>query len=86
MKYITMFVLSGCPYCKRALGYQDELIEENPEYRGISIEIIDEEEQKELADSYDYYLVPTYYVNGQKLHEGAMEKAGVKAVLDAALS
>jgi len=71
---LTLFVLNGCPFCKRALKYICELKEEHPEFKSIELDIIEEQEQKELADSYDYYYVPTFYLGKKKLHEGAIYK------------
>ena len=85
MKDIKLFVLGGCPYCIKALDFQNQLIASRPEYAALSIEIIDEQLQKEVADSFDYYYVPTYYVDGKKVHEGAIDKDGVAAVLKSAL-
>ena len=39
----------------------------------------------ELADSLDYWYVPTYFVDGVKLLEGVPTKEKVEAVLRAAL-
>ena len=85
MKDLTMFYLESCPYCRRARQYMDELCRENPEYANIPLTMVEERQQKELADSYDYYYVPCYYAGKEKLAEGALDKAGVKAVFDAAL-
>ena len=49
------------------------------------IEEIEEQEQKELADSLDYWYVPTYFVDGVKLLEGVPTKEKVENVLRAAL-
>ena len=79
-------MLEDCPLLQRALGYMEELkAEECPEYRDIPVQIADENKEKKLADSLDYYYVPTYYVDGIKVHEGAADKQQVKAVLDKAL-
>ncbi len=85
MKKITMFYFPSCPYCQRAMKYESELRAEHPEYAALEIERIDEQKQPELADRYDYYYVPTYYVEGNKLHEGAANREDVRAVFDAAL-
>ena len=81
-----MMMLSGCPHCKRANAMIDELISENPKYAEIAIKRVDEEEEKEFAASLDYYYVPTFYVDGQKLHEGVPTKEKIQAVLDAELA
>ena len=85
MKKIEMYYLKACPFCKKAFGFMDELKKENPEYNKIEIELVEEEEQKERADALDYYFVPTYYIEGKKIHEGIINKDGVKTVLDKAL-
>ena len=86
MKDVLMMMLSGCPHCKRANAMIDELISENPKYAEIAIKRVDEEEEKEFAASLDYYYVPTFYVDGQKLHEGVPTKEKIQAVLDAELA
>ena len=37
------------------------------------------------AERFDYYYVPTYYVEGKKMHEGVATKEKVEAVLRSAL-
>lgn len=58
---------------------------ENPEYRNIPIELVEETLQAELADTYDYYYVPTFYIDGKKMHEGGIYKDEVKKILDSVL-
>lgn len=85
MKKITMFIMKSCPYCKIALRLMDTLFTENPDYKRLDIEIIDELIHPETAAKYDYYYVPTYYVGGKKLHEGVASLKKIKRVFDAAL-
>jgi glutaredoxin len=84
MKKITMFVIEKCPHCKAALRWMDELYEMNPAYKELDIEIIDELQHPEISDKYDYNLVPTYFVNGEKLHDGAASLEKIKKVFDKA--
>jgi len=63
----------------------DVLFAENPEYLSLEIEKIDETVHPEIADKYDYYYVPTFYVGSEKLHEGAATIKKLKRVFDAAL-
>ena len=70
MKKILMFEMKTCPHCRKARKYMDELYENNPEYKELDIQIIDEIEQPDIANEYDYYYVPTYYLDGKKFHEG----------------
>lgn len=86
MPKLTLFILETCPYCIRARKYLNELQLDNPAYHAIEIETIDERKQRSLANSYDYYLVPTFYLGQTKLFEGIMTKEDVKKVLDQALN
>ena len=85
MKKITMMYLKGCPYCKQSMNWMEELKQEQPVYQNINITYIEESEQPQLADTLDYWYVPTYFVDGIKKHEGAATKDKIKAVFDAAL-
>ena len=48
--------------------------------------MIDEKKQPDVAAKYDYYYVPTFFVDGEKVHEGHAEKADVEKVFKAALA
>lgn len=79
---ITLFYLKSCPYCKEALRWIEELKNENPEYRDIGLKLVEESVEKEYADSFDYYFVPTFYAGGEKLHEGASTKEKIRKIFD----
>jgi thioredoxin 1 len=83
----TVFVLvtSWCPHCRRALSWIDELKKENPNYSVIEIKIIDEEKEPEAARKYDYYYVPTFYVDDEKIFEGVPSKEIIRNVFEKAL-
>lgn len=85
MKEITYFYLAGCPFCRQADDFIKQLKEENEAYSRLTITKIEESEQAEYANSFDYYYVPCFYIDGEKLFEGAAKKEDVKKVLDAAL-
>jgi thioredoxin 1 len=82
---LTMFYLPSCPHCRLAFKFIEELRQEDTKYADIEIERIDESEQTALADSYDYYYVPCFYLGRDKLHEGHAEKSDVRRVFDKAL-
>ncbi len=92
MKDVLMFYLESCGYCDKARRALDELFEENPAYRQVPLTRIEESREPELADRYDYYAVPTFFVDGKKIFEARLFmsfediKAGTKAALDAALA
>lgn len=90
-KSLTIFHMAGCPYCRKARQALDELLEENPTYRAVPIEWVEENEQAELANQYDYYSVPSIFKGKEKLYEARPTdsydfiKENVKKALDAAL-
>ncbi len=85
MKEITYFYLTRCPYCRKADRLIEELTAENPEFAGIKITKIEETQNAELANSFDYYYVPCLWIGDKKLHEGAATKEQIERVLRAAL-
>ena len=85
MKKVTLFYLPGCPFCSAAERWIKEVQSEHPELEQLDIERIDERQQAALANRYDYWYVPTFYVDGHKEHEGACSKQIVERVLLGAL-
>jgi glutaredoxin len=79
-----MFMTLTCPHCRRALGWMQELCEENPQFKKVNVKQIDEQQEKELAAQQDYYYIPTYYVGGEKLHEGVPSKEAIKKIYESA--
>ena len=79
-----IFYQERCPFCKRAFKFIDELKNENPEYNNIEIETIEETLQSKFADTFDYYYVPTFYLDNVKIHEGGIHKEEVRKILNAA--
>lgn len=84
MKPVLLFVMESCPYCKQVLRWMKELRIENPEFGKVEVEMIDENLHPDIAKQYDYYYVPTYYVSGVKVHEGAATKDIVRSVFEKA--
>lgn len=64
MKIIMMY-LNGCPYCNNAKRILEEL------NSNIEIEFIEENKHPEIADSLDYYYVPSFFKDGKKLYEAS---------------
>ena len=85
MKELTYFYLSGCPFCYAADRMLKELESENPEFSKIPIKKIEERENAALANRYDYYYVPCFWLGEQKLHEGAASKEKLRTVLESVL-
>ena len=92
MKKLTMFYLEDCGYCAKARKALDELYAEDPRYREVEIEKIEESRHPEVAEQYDYYAVPTFFDGKEKLFEAHLFMSyedirnEVRRVLDYALS
>lgn len=84
MEKITMFVLENCPYCRQARKDLAELMKEEA-YQNLEVTMIDEARQPEIANQYDYYYVPTFYLGNQKKLEGALTREQIQNFLDEAL-
>ncbi len=70
---IRCFILEGCPYCIRAKKIFNE-IKDDSRFKDITIEWLDERKYASIANSLDYYLVPTFYLKDKKLFEGIIDK------------
>ena len=84
MKPIKFFYLKHCPFCKRAFASIEKLKQQDI-YKSVEIELIEESEQPELVDQFDYYYVPTFYLDGEKVHEGGIYEKEVEAIFEKAL-
>ena len=85
MKHVKMMYLRSCPYCAQAFDMVEALKAEHPEYASIEIETIEEREEEEKTQGYDYWYVPTYFVDDVKLHEGVPTKEAIENVLKNAI-
>jgi thioredoxin 1 len=86
MKDVMMFMTTWCPYCKKAFEMIDEVRNENQAYQNVEIVMIDEDKDRKYADKFDYYRVPTFYVDGKKVHEGAANLGDIRRVFELAVS
>lgn len=84
MKELTLFYFPACPYCQQALRWQEEIFAGHPEYREVPLRMIDERKERTLAEQYDYWYVPTYYLGNEKLCEGVKDKDLVEAAFQKA--
>lgn len=75
MRELTLFYYPECPHCQRALRFQEEIFREHPEYKNVPLRMVNENQERALADSYDYWFVPTYFLGNEKLCEGVKEKS-----------
>lgn len=65
-KKILAFFIEGCPYCRQARESVNEL---SANYPGVNIEWVDENKHPEIANNYDYYHVPSMFVDNKKIYE-----------------
>ena len=91
MKKITMFHIEDCKYCDFARKAIEELRAENPAYNDVEIEMINENEHPEIIEHYDYWSVPSLFIDKEKIFEAALfmpyetVRDGVKLAFDRAL-
>lgn len=84
MHEIKLFYLPHCPYCKKTMNELKDLLNDS-KYSSLNIRFIDEEKEKELANSYNYYYVPTIYIGDNKELEGKFTKEELEKTLIKAL-
>lgn len=90
-KKLTILHLTGCPYCQKARKALSELENENEAYRAVNVEWIEETEQPERVEAFDYYYVPTLYAGETKIYEAnpgddyETIRANVRKALDACI-
>lgn len=84
MKPVTLFYLEHCPHCLKARKMLEEL-RQNPKYKDVQITMIEESKQPDVAAQYDYYYVPTFYVDNEKICEGVLTQEQIQEVLEKAL-
>ena len=91
MKAITMFYLETCGYCDKARRALEELYVQDPAYKKVPLTMIEESREPALADTYDYYAVPSFFDGKTKLFEAHLFMSyeeirdEVKKVLDFAM-
>ena len=84
-RHVKMMVLDGCPHCRHAFELMDELKKEHPEYNQVDVEVIEENREAGKTQGYDYWYVPTLFVDDVKVHEGVPTKDKVERVFTEAL-
>lgn len=77
MKTLKIFILEHCPHCKRALSYLKDY-----ELKDIEVILIDERKESSVANSYDYYYVPSFFLDEVKIHEGTIDEEGMRELVD----
>mgnify|MGYP000918041537 CR=1 FL=1 len=84
MQKLLMFYMSSCPHCKRAFAYEEELKKRRPELCDVEVERVEEREEPERAEKYDYWYVPTYFLGEERLFSGSPKLEDIERVLERA--
>lgn len=85
MKPVKFFYLSYCPHCRKAESILSEALRDQ-RFADVKIERIEESQHPEIAEQYDYYYVPCFYVGEVKIKEGILNHKDVIDVLEAAIA
>ena len=92
MKEILGFHLNGCPYCHNAFRAIEELKAENPAYKNIKIDWVEDQNAHELFKTHPYEYYPNLWFGTDKQYEAQpgesydQTKAYIKSVFDKALA
>ena len=90
-KEILLFSRDDCAYCAKPHKAIADLKAENPAYGTHSLREVEETREPEFIEKFDYYAVPTLYLDGVKKFEAHIGmgydeiKDAVKRVFDEAL-
>lgn len=85
MKEVKAFYLQNCPHCKKAFKMIEDLKAKESKYSNVEIEYIEESKDVQAASAHNYYYVPTFYVDGVKIHEGVPTLEKMEEVLNRAI-
>lgn len=69
-KPVTLVMQNTCPNCQATVKMIDEVKDSRPDLKDIEVEIIDEAANPELALPYDYWEVPTFFVDAKNVLSG----------------
>ena len=92
MKEILGFHLNGCPYCANAFRAIEELKQEHPEFKYITINWVEDQDAPELFKTHPYEYYPNLWFDLDKQYEAQpgesyeQTKAYIKAVFEKALA
>ena len=76
---LKFFYRPGCPYCRQAEELLSSLLAERPEFGRVEIRRVNENAEAALAEQYDYWYVPSFFLGEEKLYE-ADPRDGEKTV------
>lgn len=86
MSNITLYHFEGCPACSHAKHWMKELRTEKPELKSVLVEMVDVHKTRHFNAPESFTYVPTFFVDGKKVLEGAVSKEEIEQVLRQGLS
>lgn len=86
MSNITLYHFEGCPACSHAKHWMKELRTEKPELKSVLVEMVDVHKTRHFNAPEPFTYVPTFFVDGKKVLEGAVSKEEIEQVLRQGLS
>lgn len=81
MSTITLYHFEGCPACGHAKEWIKELKAEKPELQNAQVNQVDVYKTPNFRAPAPFTYVPTFFVNGKKVLEGAVTKEKVEEIL-----
>lgn len=85
MSQITLYHFEGCPACRDAKQWIDQLRAEKPELQDAKILMVDVHKTPGFKAPAPFQYVPTFFVDDRKVLEGNVTKDGVEYLMRAAL-
>lgn len=81
MSQITMYHFEGCPACGNAKQWMKELRQEKPDLKNVLVELVDVYKTPGFKAPEPFQYVPTFFVDGKKVLEGAVSKDKVEEIM-----
>lgn len=85
MSTLTLYHFEGCPACGHAKEWIRELQAEKPELSQAKVEQVDVYKTPGFRPPAPFQYVPTFFLNGRKLLEGAVTKDKIEEMLRLAI-
>lgn len=83
-KPVTLVMQNTCPTCQQAAKLVEEVKENRPDLRHVEVDMIDELTHPELALGFDYWSVPTFFVDAKNVLSGEPSYSKVEELLEKA--
>ena len=85
MSTIPLYHFEGCPACGHAKEWIKELKAEKPELAAAKVDLVDVHKTPDFKAPAPFNYVPTFFMDGKKLLEGAVTKEKIEQMLRSAI-